>query len=109
MTKIRREILLKDLKLKKIRKEIKNRRRESKKSEKIKENAKSNVNIKELHYLNGFTGFYTILYVFIWLAKAIYDLFDEKTKAKSFFSTLFTLFIHFLWLKNLDNSLYRYC
>ena len=38
--------------------------------------------------------FYTILYVFIWLAKAMYDLFDEKTKEKpkSFFSKLFAPF-----------------
>jgi len=38
--------------------------------------------------------FYTILYVFIWLAKAMYDLLDENTKEKpkSFFSTLFAPF-----------------
>ena len=38
--------------------------------------------------------FYTILYVFIWLGKAMYDLLDDKTKQKpkSFISTLFSPF-----------------
>ena len=38
--------------------------------------------------------FYTILYGFVWLAKAMYDLLDEKTKEKpkSFISTIFAPF-----------------